>query len=350
VSSGSEAQDAEDEDHEEGEIQDEDEDEQEQQQELEDISSEEESTIRERMAALEAMDKKLGMMKKKIANRSIYEEREVEEEEEEEEEIHSAPKTQQDPARPNLITLVDQKQPVRKRRKKSLATASATDVPAAPVTPVSPSPTLSELPPKPAKAAPALVQTQKLVNNPNKLINLNRSAAPSPPMRTESPKELTTVDTIRKPTLEEFKEAMIANHKRRLANATETNVYDNEQSEERQQVVPEEEQEEQEEDDEEAEEQEEEVQSPSVDAEQKCASEMSEQKEELCEADPQTVPNEEIEQEDAEDVQEPAEQLEQLDMQSIEAAKEADRSDSKPLEQLSVQTDALAVDDKDDHV
>ena len=161
--------------------------------------------------------------------------------------------------------------------------------------------------------------------------------------------EMQQLKSIRKPTLEEFKEEMIANHKRRLANA-----YDNEQSEERQQVVPEEEQDDEEE--EEAEEQEEEVQSTPVDgavvvdAEQKCASEMSEQKEELCEADPQTVPNEEIEQEDAEDVQEPAEQLEQLDMQSIEAAKESDRSDSKPLEQLSVQPVAPAADEKDDHV
>nr|XP_040232603.2 uncharacterized protein LOC120955629 [Anopheles coluzzii] len=697
---------------------------------------EQEVVVRDEMAVPTVRDEALETVPTEASSPEVPLQREPEvEEEEQEEEIHSAPKTQQDPARPNLITLVDQKQPVRKRRKKSLAIASASDVPAAPVTPVSPSPTLPELPPKPAKAAPALVQTQKLVNNPNKLINLNRSAAPSPPMlpataplRTESPKELTTVDTfvsrpvpklviqlghsdsdsdvdfggvtpesggavngtampptarfeeqldkflksvrskstpagtnevgeeellhseragassgksihsirqqqaskqaakkqptssstmatptavkhlsksaqleymklvarmaqlerdklarqqtqatvrrtsdngssssnavprdnsvpkvvvaaseepvssksaaeqrtepksgkspgrrkqshsgstptkvaeaqepvldpierklqqiraslpnlteasrnrllltaetqlenhsdsflsdlehhnatiieaqqarrelyhlesridllreklallervherqrvrtrdtlanlhttrkkilsgrkrsgelermciqigravkgesyqmpvgangrevqqqmriliaemqqlksIRKPTLEEFKEEMIANHKRRLANA-----YDNEQSEERQQVVPEEEQEDEEE--EEAEEQEVEVQSTPVDgavvvdAEQKCASEMSEQKEELC--DPQTVPNEEIEQEDAEDVQEPAEQLEQLDMQSIEAAKEADRSDSKPLEQLSVQTDAPEAADKDDHV
>uniref|UniRef100_A0A182WX97 Zf-C3H1 domain-containing protein n=1 Tax=Anopheles quadriannulatus TaxID=34691 RepID=A0A182WX97_ANOQN len=677
---------------------------------------EQEVVVRDEMALPTVRDEALETVPTEASFHEVPLQREPEVEEEEEEEIHSAPKTQQDPARPNLITLVDQKQPVRKRRKKSLAIASATDVPAAPVTPVSPSPTLPEPPPKPAKAAPALVQTQKLVNNPNKLINLNRSAAPSPPMRTESPKELTTVDTfvsrpvpklviqlghsdsdsdvdfggattesggavngtampptarfeeqldkflksvrskstaagtneaaeggeeelphseragansgkslhsirqqqatkqaakkqptssstmatptavkhlsksaqleymklvarmaqlerdklarqqtqatvrltsdngssstsdavprdnsvpkvvvaasaepvssksaaeqrtepksgkspgrrkqahtgstptkvadtqepvldpierklqqiraslpnlteasrnrllltaetqlethsdsflsdleqhnatiieaqqarrelyhlesridllreklallekvherqrvrtrdtlanlhttrkkilsgrkrsgelermciqigravkgesyhIRKPTLEEFKEEMIANHKRRLANAHEMNAYDNEQSEERQQVVPEEEQEEEEEDDEEEtkEQQEEEVQSPPVDgavvvdAEQKCASEVREQTEELCEADPQTVPNEEIEQEDAEDVQTPSEQLEQLDMQSIEAAKEAE-SDSKPLEQLSVQTDAPAAADKDDQV
>uniref|UniRef100_A0A182UKV0 Zf-C3H1 domain-containing protein n=1 Tax=Anopheles melas TaxID=34690 RepID=A0A182UKV0_9DIPT len=703
---------------------------------------EQEAVVRDEMAVPAVRDDALETVPTEASSPEVPPQREpeVEEEEENEEIVHTAPMTQHDPARPNLITLIDQKQPVRKRRKKSLAIASATDVPAAPVTPASPSPTLPELPTKPAKAAPALVQAQKLVNNPNKLINLNRSAAPSPPMlpvtaplRTESPKELTTVDTfvsrpvpklviqlghsdsdsdvdfggattetggavngtamaptarfeeqldkflksvrskstpagtneaaeggeeelphseragsnsgkslhsirqqqaskhaakkqptssstmatptavkhlsksaqleymklvarmaqlerdkltrqqtqapgrrttdngsststrnavprdnsvpkvvvaaseepvssksaaeqrtepksgkspgrrkqshsgstptkvaeaqepvldpierklqqiraslpnlteasrnrllltaetqlenhsdsflsdleqhnatiieaqqarrelyhiesridllreklallekvherqrvrtrdtlanlhttrkkilsgrkrsgelermciqigravkgesyqmpvgangrevqqqmriliaemqqlksIRKPTLEEFKVEMIANHKRRLANA-----YDNEQSEERQQVVPEEEQEEQEEDEEEAEEQEEEVQSPPVDsavvdAEQKCASEMSEQTEELCEAGPQTVPNEEIEQEDAEGVQEPSEQLEQLDMQSIEAAKEAE-SDSKPLEPLSVQTDAPAAADKDD--
>uniref|UniRef100_A0A182N2F6 Zf-C3H1 domain-containing protein n=1 Tax=Anopheles dirus TaxID=7168 RepID=A0A182N2F6_9DIPT len=68
VSSGSEAQE-EDEDHEEGEIQDEDDEVDLKQQDLEDISSEEESTIRERMAALEAMDKRVSMMKK-LANRS----------------------------------------------------------------------------------------------------------------------------------------------------------------------------------------------------------------------------------------------------------------------------------------
>uniref|UniRef100_A0A182V8Y8 Zf-C3H1 domain-containing protein n=1 Tax=Anopheles merus TaxID=30066 RepID=A0A182V8Y8_ANOME len=707
---------------------------------------EQEVVVRDEMALPTVRDDALETVPKEASSPEVppLREPEVEEEEEEEVMVHSAPKAQHDPARPNLITLVDQKQPVRKRRKKSLA--SAPDVPAAPVTPVSPSPTLPELPPKPAKAAPALVQTQKLVNNPNKLINLNRSAAPSPPMRTESPKELTTVDTfvsrpvpklviqlghsdsdsdvdfgdvtpesggavngtampptarfeeqldkflksvrskstaagtneaaeggeeelphseragansgkslhsirqqqasklaakkqptssstmatptavkhlsksaqleymklvarmaqlerdklarqqtqasarrtsdngssstsdavprdnsvpkvvvaasaepvssksaaeqrtepksgkspgrrkqshsgstptkiadtqepvldpierklqqiraslpnlteasrnrllltaetqlenhsdsflsdleqhnatiieaqqarrelyhlesridllreklallekvherqrvrtrdtlanlhttrkkilsgrkrsgelermciqigravkgesyqmpvgangrevqqqmriliaemqqlksIRKPTLEEFKEEMIANHKRRLANAHEMNAYDNEQSEERRQVVPEEErEEEEEEDEEEAEQQEEEVQSLPVDgavvvdAEQKCASEMSEQTEELCEADPQTVPNEEIEQEDAEDVQKPSEQLEQLDMldrgdESIEAAKEAE-SDSKPLEQLSVQTDAPEAADKDDQV
>ncbi|XP_049289872.1 uncharacterized protein LOC125767390 [Anopheles funestus] len=71
VSSGSEGPD-EDEDHEEGEIQDEDEEDAQHPQELEDISSEEESTIRERMAALEAMDKKVGMMKRKYANHSKY--------------------------------------------------------------------------------------------------------------------------------------------------------------------------------------------------------------------------------------------------------------------------------------
>ncbi|XP_035918265.1 uncharacterized protein LOC118516468 [Anopheles stephensi] len=76
VSSGSEGPD-EDEDHEEGEIQ--DEDDEGQQQELEDISSEEESTIRERMAALEAMDKKVGMMKRKFAKHSKYDYLDVEE-------------------------------------------------------------------------------------------------------------------------------------------------------------------------------------------------------------------------------------------------------------------------------
>uniref|UniRef100_A0A182WEJ8 Zf-C3H1 domain-containing protein n=1 Tax=Anopheles minimus TaxID=112268 RepID=A0A182WEJ8_9DIPT len=79
VSSGSDGPD-EDEDHEEGEIQDEDdEDGPQQQQELEDISSEEELTIRERMAALEAMDKRVGMMKRKFANHSKYDYLDVEE-------------------------------------------------------------------------------------------------------------------------------------------------------------------------------------------------------------------------------------------------------------------------------
>uniref|UniRef100_A0A182R1B2 Putative zinc-finger domain-containing protein n=1 Tax=Anopheles farauti TaxID=69004 RepID=A0A182R1B2_9DIPT len=68
VSSGSEAPE-EDEDHEEGEIQDEDDEGDLKQQDLEDISSDEESTIREQMAALEAMDKRVGMLKK-LANRS----------------------------------------------------------------------------------------------------------------------------------------------------------------------------------------------------------------------------------------------------------------------------------------
>ncbi|XP_052903267.1 microtubule-associated protein futsch [Anopheles moucheti] len=69
----------EDEDHEEGEIQDKDDEDEQQPQELEDISSEEESTIRERMAALEAMDKKVGMMKRKFANHSKYDYLDVEE-------------------------------------------------------------------------------------------------------------------------------------------------------------------------------------------------------------------------------------------------------------------------------
>ncbi|XP_050080044.1 uncharacterized protein LOC126567788 [Anopheles maculipalpis] len=76
VSSESDGPD-EDEDHEEGEIQ--DEDEEENQQELEDISSEEESTIRDRMAALEAIDKKVGMMMRKFANHSKYDYLDVEE-------------------------------------------------------------------------------------------------------------------------------------------------------------------------------------------------------------------------------------------------------------------------------
>uniref|UniRef100_A0A182KDN9 Zf-C3H1 domain-containing protein n=1 Tax=Anopheles christyi TaxID=43041 RepID=A0A182KDN9_9DIPT len=120
----------------------------------------------------------------------------LEEEKKEEELAHSALKSQH-VTRPNLITLVDQK-PARKRRKKSLSIANATEV-VVPVPLVS-SPTQPELPPELPKAI-FFVQTQKLVNNPNKLINLNRTSAPSPPMlpvvsRTESPKELATVDTF----------------------------------------------------------------------------------------------------------------------------------------------------------
>ncbi|XP_058065515.1 uncharacterized protein LOC131215147 [Anopheles bellator] len=113
----------------------------------------------------------------------------------------------------NLITLVNRKM-VRKRRKKSLsvtngpgnnsieivgglknvtATTAAGDV-------KQPQSETSTIVPK-----LQVVRTQKLLNNQNKLINLNHTISPSPPLlsatafaivRTESPKELTNVETF----------------------------------------------------------------------------------------------------------------------------------------------------------
>ncbi|ETN58324.1 hypothetical protein AND_010088 [Anopheles darlingi] len=103
----------------------------------------------------------------------------------------------------NLIVLVDHK--VRRGRKKSLSavtassTASATSVPATRAKNVPPVPTATA-------AVSTVVRTQKLLNNRNKLININHtiSSSPTPPAaaaglvitRTDSPKELGSIETF----------------------------------------------------------------------------------------------------------------------------------------------------------
>uniref|UniRef100_A0A2M4A9X5 Putative serine/threonine-protein kinase kinx n=1 Tax=Anopheles triannulatus TaxID=58253 RepID=A0A2M4A9X5_9DIPT len=101
---------------------------------------------------------------------------------------------------PNLIVVVDHK--VRRGRKKSQTavaasgTVSATSIQAT---------RAKNVPPGPAAtvAVPTIVRTQKLLNNRNKLINLNHtiSSSPTPPaslaiMRTDSPKELGNIETF----------------------------------------------------------------------------------------------------------------------------------------------------------
>ncbi|KFB37712.1 hypothetical protein ZHAS_00005020 [Anopheles sinensis] len=103
----------------------------------------------------------------------------------------------------NLITLVNRTNSARKRRKKSQTIKSTGGIDSETAPSVFPSASKAlaisaTLPsaarPEPSKVA-STVRTQKLVNNPNKLINLNQTISPSPPLlaRTESP---TIVDSF----------------------------------------------------------------------------------------------------------------------------------------------------------
>ncbi|XP_053679186.1 uncharacterized protein LOC128730179 [Anopheles nili] len=100
---------------------------------------------------------------------------------------------------PNLITLVDRKVQ-RKRRKKSLSNSSALTTDVTVKKPKIINSQVLEQQSDPSKVSASVVRTQKLVNNPNKLINLNHNFASSSPtllpVRTESPKELIPVDTF----------------------------------------------------------------------------------------------------------------------------------------------------------
>ncbi|XP_058115851.1 uncharacterized protein LOC131285593 [Anopheles ziemanni] len=101
----------------------------------------------------------------------------------------------------NLITLVNRTTSARKRRKKSQTIKSTGGMDSETVPSVFPSANkalaIATLPsatrPEPLKVS--TVRTQKLVNNPNKLINLNQTISPSPPLlaRNESP---TIVDSF----------------------------------------------------------------------------------------------------------------------------------------------------------
>uniref|UniRef100_A0AAG5DMJ6 Uncharacterized protein n=2 Tax=Anopheles atroparvus TaxID=41427 RepID=A0AAG5DMJ6_ANOAO len=101
---------------------------------------------------------------------------------------------------PNLITLVNRSTAMRKRRKKSQSIKSSgvepdagSSLTANKVLAIATLPSAAR--PEPLKAS--MVRTQKLVNNPNKLINLNQTISPSPPLtRTNSPNHLTNGDTL----------------------------------------------------------------------------------------------------------------------------------------------------------
>ncbi|XP_052873221.1 uncharacterized protein LOC128278532 [Anopheles cruzii] len=113
----------------------------------------------------------------------------------------------------NLITLVNRKM-VRKRRKKSLSVATgpgntSIDIVGGPKNVTGTTATDDAKQPQSETSTvvpkPQVVRTQKLLNNQNKLINLNHTISPSPPLlsatafaivRTESPKEWTNVETF----------------------------------------------------------------------------------------------------------------------------------------------------------
>ncbi|XP_050096724.1 uncharacterized protein LOC126578329 [Anopheles aquasalis] len=106
----------------------------------------------------------------------------------------------------NLIVVIDHK--VRRGRKKSQTVVTASGTGSASSIPATRAKNVPATRPTATVAAPTIVRTQKLLNNRNKLINLNHtiSSSPTPPAaaaaaslaitRTDSPKELGNIETF----------------------------------------------------------------------------------------------------------------------------------------------------------